>query len=271
MGALFCVGMAHFWSGDSLVATVESMEKLQTLARDYNQSVPAESVMIPMVKTCYKLMGRANEAVAPWRKNSKDRRRTSNKTDQFMARVGRVCMDLFLAFYMNDTKSFLHHINEFRKFDANGLVNWVYWLYVYYQGSVEASMSRKTLGCSWRARRHLGILKRAMQRCPETWTNKVYMVEADFAVASSDYDMAELLFLRSIYTADKEGFRNNQGFACEKLGRMYLLGGRLEDSAVQFGEAIAAYGKWGSELKVFQLEKLIEKEGLGAKARGTDD
>lgn len=136
--------------------------------------------------------------------------------------------------------------------------------YTFCEGLVEAGRGRRSTVSRWRARRILRSMEKAMLRCPENHTNKVFLIKAELDTSAGRYDKAILNYDTSIRYAEKERFVNEEALATEKAARMLLVSGKKVKAAVYFERATKLYQQWGAEAKVIQLKEFMEKERLNS-------
>jgi len=106
------------------------------------------------------------------------------------------------------------------------------------------------------ARSALKFLKSVSRYCPSNVMNKIFLLEAEFAVLKGKLDLAIPFYQRSIELSQTEGFLHEQALANERAGLALQRFGRGGDEAGSMRflvEAHDLYKKWGSKPKMEQL------------------
>lgn len=244
--------MVRFFTGDSLSAVVDSLLYAKQLSKDYNQ-MAMENMSDPLLQACYNLMGRSEDPLLfTGEVMNEDQFKESTRESDEQMHFFVVSLKMFLAIYMDafDDKILL----EFRKRDRGVVISFVHKYYIFFQGLVEANSARKSLLSHWRAQRYLRFLEKAMLRCPENHTNKVFFIKAELESSSGNKEHALLAYQKAIHYADKEGFLSAKALTGERAARMLLASGRLSEATTYFGKAVQLYAKWGATVKVVQLK-----------------
>lgn len=261
MVAIFCHGLLSFFLGcEPLAIVAESLLHTKQLSKDYNQ-MSMEAMTDPMLQACYNLMGRSeNPLVLTGEVMDEEKwKAASPETDQMMS-FFLLALKLLLSLYLDlDDASIL---KEYRTNNPGVVISYVYKYFTFFQGLAEAR--KGTLLSRWRARRNLRYLEKAMLRCPENHTNKVFLLKAEIAASSGKDEYALMSFDKAIHYAEKEGFLGEKAMAYEKAARMLLRSGEMTEASNYFLKAIAAYSEWGAVVKVVQLQQLMAKEKLDA-------
>lgn len=104
----------------------------------------------------------------------------------------------------------------------------------------------------------IATLQCAAQLSPCQYNNKVFLLEAEHHSFERRYEEAQKLYAAAI-TASKECV-HEQGLACELAGLHYNRRGQTKLALENFQQAKRCYAKWGSQMKVESINKLIERE-----------
>lgn len=265
MVAIFCHGLLSFFLGCEPLANVaESLARTKQLSKDYNH-MSMEAMTDPMLQACYNLMGRnENPLVLKGEVMDEDQwKAASPETDQMMS-FFLLALKLLLSVYLDlDDETVL---KEYRTNNPGVVISYIYKYFTLFQGLAEA---RKGTPLSrWRARRKLRYLEKAMLRCPENHTNKVFLLKAEIAASLGKDEYALMSYDKAIHYAEKEGFLGEKAMAYEKAARMLLRSGELTEASSYFLKAIAVYSEWGAVVKVVQLQQLMANEKLNAGGTG---
>ncbi|CAB9511364.1 expressed unknown protein [Seminavis robusta] len=131
-----------------------------------------------------------------------------------------------------------------------------------YRGLVCAALARESTG--WMRRRKLADakkqytkMKNSLVHCPGNCVNKMYLLDAELEFCHGRYSSAVLKYDRAIASAEKEGFISDQAIACEKAGRMLYQARRSVEAETYLEKARLLYMEWGAQLKVDQMEFMI--------------
>ena len=262
MVCLFCDVMIRFFIGENLVSVVERIDHAVDLSVDYNQKSVVK-LIDPLKQACLNLMGRSEDPLVLTGDIMEEKHWKSSLPgmDTMMKRLF-LMVKLYLAIYMNDIDYAGHLMEEYRKDDPGVIMPYIYKYLVLYKGIIAAASSQKTITHRWRPRKYLRYLERSMLRCPENHANKVFLLRAEITASAGHCDDAVLHFTKSIHYATKDGFLNEQAFACERAARMYLSRGHSSEAVLYFHEAIKLYDQWGAKVKVHQLKRIMAEEKL---------
>jgi hypothetical protein len=134
----------------------------------------------------------------------------------------------------------------------------------FYDGLCSVALARKETGRRQRAshlkraRVCLKKLKRWETKCPENFSNKVLLVEAELASFAGNVDAAIDKYKESIDVAGAEGFIQDQAIARERMGDAIMRrSGRCMEARECFEAARSLYDTWGAHAKVKQLDELL--------------
>jgi hypothetical protein len=96
----------------------------------------------------------------------------------------------------------------------------------------------------------LEIMKMYRQHNFNGINNKVLLLEAELSTINRNMDEAMTQYDESIKYAEKEGFWNEAGLACERAARSLQRCGRIEEARTYLLQAKDAYTRWGAFSKV---------------------
>jgi len=90
--------------------------------------------------------------------------------------------------------------------------------------------------------------------CPENFQHLLFMMQGEAALIEGEIFLAMGLFERSIASAAKNGFIQDQALACERAGRVYLLNNFETNARFHLNRACTLYQRWGGDKKVLKLQ-----------------
>ena len=130
-----------------------------------------------------------------------------------------------------------------------------------HMGIVFAVLSKKRRnGCRRRLRlaaKSLRVLKSLAKHCPESFQNKVFLLEAELLVSRRNPAGALLKYDEAITLAAQAQLWNEKGLACERAGLLCASIGKPEESLTYLNMALEAYKTWGATAKVNQVRRLV--------------
>lgn len=87
------------------------------------------------------------------------------------------------------------------------------------------------------------------------YLHKVYLIEAEIAKCSGDFEKATLLYDLAIEDAERQKFVHHAGIAAERAFEYYLFKGRTGLAGFYFNRSLQYYSEWGATAKVKQLKE----------------
>ena len=102
---------------------------------------------------------------------------------------------------------------------------------------------------------HRKMLAVWAENCPETFSNRAALVEAEIARIEGRELDAERLYEEAIHSAREYGFVQNEGLTNELAGRFYAARGFEKIAHAYLQDARYCYLRWGADGKVRQLER----------------
>jgi PAS domain S-box-containing protein len=103
--------------------------------------------------------------------------------------------------------------------------------------------------------RHRDRLAQWAANCPENFTDRLFVVDAEIARVDGRQLQAMPLYERAIRAARDNGFVQIEALANELAGRFYLDCGAEEGGLAYLRNARACYARWGADGKLKQLER----------------
>ncbi|CAB9511874.1 Protein tyrosine kinase [Seminavis robusta] len=269
MISLFFHHTMRFFLGDPLDSVVGSLLHLEKLCKDYGQI----GVIIfsgPVLQSCYNLMGRSPDPLLLKgdAMNEDDFRHSDWDFNQSMYSLSQF-FKLHLAVYLNQ----FEYAIEGGALSANArqqakllvipfTVKHLTFLECVLAESPFAAKRNNNLLERRRRKRRLKRLQEAALLCPENYSHKLSLAEAEQAVSRGQFDLAIQKYEKSIRLAERDEIRSDQGLACERAARMYLSIGKKAEASKFVAKALAHYQDWGAKVKVDQMTELVKKEEL---------
>jgi len=134
---------------------------------------------------------------------------------------------------------------------------YIYSIHVFYDGLVASNMAKQSEDkLMWLkiAESSMLILKEMSEISPENYQNKLYLLQAEMAVAFLDESAALTHFKKAICSSKKYCFQHEEALACERAG-MFSLQLESQTLATQFLEqSFDCYYAWGANTKLKHLK-----------------
>jgi tetratricopeptide (TPR) repeat protein len=108
----------------------------------------------------------------------------------------------------------------------------------------------------------LSKLRDSARHCPDNFLHKVYLVEAELANSTGNYDEALAKYEMSIAQAKRQGFVHEQALACERAGYAMREQGEHDGARHFLTLAQTAYEQWGAHVKADQMAKELERQTI---------
>jgi histidine kinase len=177
---------------------------------------------------------------------------------------------LMLSLYFNlDQKAYDYSITC-RRYLESVQGSSLYTIFFFYESlAIAAVLKNKTDKAALlkAMKKNLKQLKKFETLCPENFTQKYMLVEAEYMHCSGQSERARGRFDRSIRAAIKNRMVHDEALAYERAGLYYLE--LKEENVARFylQNAQSAYQRWGADAKVKQMRavygELLAKEGKG--------
>ncbi len=113
----------------------------------------------------------------------------------------------------------------------------------------------------------IGRLQGWAKQCPENFSHKYLLVQAEMARVEGYREQASDLYDQAIMAAQENGFIQHQALACELAARFYQSYGKAEFARIYLAKAHYLYSKWGAHAKVKHMD--VQYAELLAKAAWT--
>ena len=103
--------------------------------------------------------------------------------------------------------------------------------------------------------RHLRLMKKWKESCPENFLHKYYLIEAEIKRITGRDIQAMKLYSLSIDSAKKNGYTCNEAMSGELAAGFYLSRGFNDLAVLHISTALEKYKKWGVITKVAQVNQ----------------
>ena len=134
---------------------------------------------------------------------------------------------LHLAVLLNefDFAARLLASSEMKTYSGLLVIPWVTKQLEFMKAIIEATASSSQHGGisqRWRAKKRMKTLKEAVLYCPDNYMHKLDLIQAEQFASDGQLDLALEKYEAAIYHAGNQGIPPDQGYACERAGRMLL-------------------------------------------------
>ena len=134
----------------------------------------------------------------------------------------------------------------------------------FYDGLASLALARVSQSCSKqtylkRGKRICSLFKKWSKHCPENFSNKQWLLEAEIQTIKENSTKAVFFYEKSIFKAREEKFVHEEAIAYERLGyyqRFFLSNNN--DSFQSFVKAKTLYKNWGAFALANRIEKYLE-------------
>lgn len=162
---------------------------------------------------------------------------------------------MFIAYLLGDFESAEIHAGVCRIAENNPFGTSDRVLFVFYDGLIALAQHRRNRNRIPIAKRSIQFLKTWAKNCPENYLGKLYLLEAEMAVHSKDFDRAHSKYTSAISLSREGGYIVQNAIANERTGKFFLKQGNLITARSYLKEAVQVYGKWGGTTKIQQLKR----------------
>lgn len=163
----------------------------------------------------------------------------------------------FIAVYLNQDVVAAELATKAERINAK-LVPFTFNTHIFLQALASATLSRNSPDYKLRALDQLKKLREFAQHCPENYSHKVYLVEAELAESAGKHDEAMAKYSKSVELAKQHGFIQEEALAHERQGYALRSRGKMEEAKSRFTKARSLYALWGAQIKVDQLAKYVD-------------
>jgi hypothetical protein len=238
---------------------VEHIEKMTEIKQLYS-SLQQETVMFYLLcfmQLVHSMLGRAEDVNILSGKINVEGAETVSASDKFS--ISRTCM-LFLALYLGEYERAARISTQLQRLQNEVLAGFTFQSMTFMAGLSEVVYARQSSKKNPKAGKPaLMKLRHWAKFCPANVLSRVYLIEAERDALKDNRERALRKFQASIDQADEQGFVQEQALACE-LAAATLVGWERKREAREFyRQARLLYERWGSPVKVEQMNKYLEQ------------
>jgi tetratricopeptide (TPR) repeat protein len=181
------------------------------------------------------------------------------RSDKAESSVRETCM-LFLTLYLGDYERAAKIGRHLQRTQNEALSGFFIQTMTFMAGLSEVLYARASSKKNLKAGKPALLkLKQWAKFCPDNVLSRIYLIEAERDSLMDNRDRAFRKFQSAIDLADEQGFVQEQALACE-LAAATLVGWERKREAREFyRQARFLYERWGSPVKVEQMNKYIEQ------------
>lgn len=160
-----------------------------------------------------------------------------------------------VAFYLSEfelAEDFIRRSIELKH--AMNMAATLHFLQLFIEGMAGLAIAKPNVR---RAKANIRRLKGFARHAPTVLSDKIALLEAEVAAANGRYDLAHEKFEIAIAVAQRNGSIQEHALACERASVFMSRCGKLADAARYLSEAMELYAKWGCDLKVRKIKKML--------------
>lgn len=175
---------------------------------------------------------------------------------------------LFLALIFNLESNAHKYVIVAERFQESVRGTTLYPLFYYYRSllisdtSLNSPDKNKILR---QIQKDISILKRYEKLCPQNYSHKIFLLEAEFSYLQGNNEKAKILYDKALKAGTESGMTVDLAYCWERAGRFFM--NTKQDLLANFylQNAYRIYKRWGAEAKLKQMEthyiQLIEGSG----------
>jgi len=146
--------------------------------------------------------------------------------------------------------------------------------FVFYDGLLSLQCAREAEEkYEWekRANESMAKIKEWCKYCPDNFSNKLYLLEAELAYLHGNHLDAAKFYYSSLSQAGENEFMHEEALAFERAGIFYLSMNLSSMANRLLSSACKVYSEWGAKAKVNHLKKEYPGLSFASKADPDDD
>jgi predicted ATPase/class 3 adenylate cyclase len=103
-------------------------------------------------------------------------------------------------------------------------------------------------------KKDIGVLKKYEKYCPQTYSHKIFLLEAEYKYLEGDNEEAKILYDKALKAGTESNMTSDLAYAWERAGRFFL--NTKQDLLANFylQNAYRVYKRWGATAKLIQME-----------------
>jgi predicted ATPase/class 3 adenylate cyclase len=174
---------------------------------------------------------------------------------------------LYLALIFNLQNNGRKYVTVAEKYQESVKGTALYPLFYFYRSLLildtsPSSSSKKTI--LNQVKKDINILRKYEKYCPQTYTHKIFLLEAEYKYLEGDNEEAKILYDKALKAGTESNMTNDLAYAWERAGRFFL--NTKQDLLANFylQNAYRVYKRWGATAKLTQMESnYIQLRGGG--------
>lgn len=164
---------------------------------------------------------------------------------------------LYLALIFNLNNNAKKYISIAEKYQESVKGTTLYPLFYFYRSLLildvsPNSPSKKSI--LKRVQKDINALKKYEKFCPQDYTHKIFLLEAEYKYLDGNNEEAKILYDKALKAATETNMTNDLAYSWERAGRFFL--NTKQDLLANFylQNAYRVYKRWGAEAKLKQME-----------------
>jgi predicted ATPase/class 3 adenylate cyclase/tRNA A-37 threonylcarbamoyl transferase component Bud32 len=166
---------------------------------------------------------------------------------------------LFLSLIFNLNGNGRKYLDIATRFQESVRGTALYPLFYYYRSlliseiALNAPSRKSTLR---QIKKDIGVLKKYEKFCPQNFTHKIHLLEAEYFYLKGDNETAKILYDKALKAGTESGMSNDVAYCWERAGRFFL--NTKQDLLANFylQNAYRIYKRWGATAKLRQMEEM---------------
>jgi len=174
---------------------------------------------------------------------------------------------LYLALIFNLDNVARKYVGLAERFQESVKGTALYPLFYYYRSLLISDTSlnppsKKTIRSQ--IRKDINVLKKYEKLCPQNYSHKILLLEAEFKYLGGDNEGAKIFYDKALKAGIENGLTNDIAYCWERAGRFFLNTRQDLLAIFYLQNAYRAYKRWGAEAKLKQMEShYIQLRGDG--------
>ena len=164
---------------------------------------------------------------------------------------------LYLALIFNLNSNAKKYLDLAQRFQESVKGTALYPLFYYYRSLL---ISDTTLNSPLKkeiliqVRKDIHFLKKYEKLCPQNYSHKIFLLEAEYNYLNGDNEAAKILYDKALKSGIENGMINDVAYSWERAGRFFL--NTKQDLLANFylQNAYRVYKRWGADAKLKQME-----------------
>ncbi|KAA9041267.1 AAA family ATPase [Ginsengibacter hankyongi] len=165
---------------------------------------------------------------------------------------------LYLALVFNLNANAKKYLDLAERFQESVKGTALYPLFYYYRSllisdiTLSAPLKREVLA---QITKDIHLLKKYEKFCPQNYSHKIFLLEAEFNYLSGDNETAKVLYDKALKFGTENGMTNDLAYCWERAGRFFVNTKQELLANFYLQNAYRVYKRWGADAKLTQMEK----------------